>query len=164
MFGQIRPSKGHKEVLEAILKTKTSCPSSTVSLHILGPGENVHYVKELQDFVLNNDMAEQVKIETGFFEKEEVMPFYEVLIVASGSEAFGRVIPEANKAGLKVIVKNSGGAPELVNAANGFLYEDVYDLASIMDKNIELPEAGIKPGYDEVSEVQKLKKWLSELA
>jgi glycosyltransferase involved in cell wall biosynthesis len=161
MFGQITASKGHLEVLEAIAAVAKKQP---VRLHIKGPCENEAYLKTLQQFMALHGLEQQVQIETGFFVKEEVLPQYEVLIVASRAEAFGRVIVEANKAGLRVIVKNSGGAPELVNATNGLLYSTVNDLIEIFMGKQLMPQEPIRMNYDEQIELKKLQQLLGTVS
>jgi glycosyltransferase involved in cell wall biosynthesis len=161
MFGQITASKGHVEVLKAITALKVQNKAQGITLHIKGPCENKHYLNELLELISTNGLEEQVRIETGFFQKEEVMPFYEALIVASQAEAFGRVIVEANKAGLRVVVKNSGGAPELINKTNGLLYKDGDELMQILSGEIQLPFVEIKQNYNEEEEIRQLKNWLA---
>lgn len=162
MFGQIAPSKGHKEVLEAVAASAKA--GISVQLHIKGPCENPDYLKSLHTYIKAHALEEYVKIETGFFVKEEEMPKYDVLIVASRSEAFGRVIVEANKAGLRVVVKNSGGAPELVNETNGLLYRTTEELCAIFSGRKAMPEAAIRFNYNEEAELKRLRNLLSSIS
>jgi len=163
MFGQIVASKGHKMVLDAILAGK-EMGKKIPTLHILGPSEDSNYLNDLEEFLLKNELSDYVKIEIGFFEKEIVLPQYEILIVASQSEAFGRVIIEANKAGLHVLVRNCGGAPELINESNGLLFNNQDELISVLNgekdfnSNIE-----IRMNYDESLEIEKLIKMLHQV-
>ena len=100
----------------------------------------------------------------GFFKKEDVLPNYETLILASPYEAFGRVIVEANKAGLRVVVKNGGGgSSELMNETNGMLYNDLAELANILSGEVPLPTAPIIQNYNELAEIERLKKLLNSL-
>jgi glycosyltransferase involved in cell wall biosynthesis len=163
MFGQIISSKGHLEVLNAIIKMKDEYTHSLPLLHIKGPCEDQQYLNELLQFIRQHDLQDKVMIETGFFSKEEVMPLYEAIIVASRAEAFGRVIVEANKAGLWAIVKNSGGAPELVNETNGLLYNNIDELATILKEEKSMPFIPVRQNYNEQKEIDKLKKMLAEL-
>lgn len=163
MFGQIVSSKGHMEVLEAMAAAKKVSPVQKFFLHITGPSEDAAYLERLNNFITENDLQHEVKIETGFFEKEVVLPLYDVLIVASQAEAFGRVIIEAGKAGLKVIVKNSGGAPELINETNGLLYKDKMELTEILTGEIAMPKGPIEFNYKEEEEIGRLKKYLAIL-
>ena len=162
MFGLITPSKGHLEVLQAIVAIKEK-QQAVPNLHIKGPCENNTYLNELIQFISRHQLEGQVAIETGFFKKEEVMPMYGALIVASGFEAFGRVIVEANKAGIRVIVKNSGGMPELINETNGIVYNDVEELMDILSGKKSLPNTVIRQQYNEADEIQQLKTWLTAI-
>lgn len=162
LFGQIAPSKGHKEVLRTLAINKQKQLSSG-GLHIKGPCENKKYLDELQQMVIENHLQDEVNIEPGYFVKEEVMPLYEVLLVASRSEAFGLVIVEALKAGLKVVVKNSGGAPELVNETNGLLYSSEEELGLILSGVKKMPEGPVTMNYSEEKEIEKVKNLLNEL-
>jgi glycosyltransferase involved in cell wall biosynthesis len=155
MFGQIVASKGHKEVLQAMAKNKQQ-NKQLYTLHIKGPCENKVYLNELQYFVTQHGLEPYVEIEAGYFTKEEIIPLYDVLIVASNAEAFGRVIVEANKAGLYALVRNSGGAPELINETNGLLYSNEDELSDTLCGARSFPDKTIKLSYNESIEIQKL--------
>jgi glycosyltransferase involved in cell wall biosynthesis len=159
MFGQLTASKGHLEVLEAVVKAKQL--GVEVPLHIKGPCEQSEYLSLLQGFINKHNLQGHVTIETGYFQKEEVMPCYQVLIVASRSEAFGRVIVEANKAGLHVVIKNSGGAPELVNNSNGLLYHTTDELCDVFTGKVRLPTTPPLLSYSSEAEIKNLKHLLS---
>lgn len=155
MFGQIVPSKGHKDVLDA-MKTSKNQGKLIGVLHIKGPCEELGYLQELKNIIRLQGLETDVVIETGYFKKEEIISDYDVLIVASRSEAFGRVIIEANKAGARVLVKNSGGAPELMNETNGLLYDTKEELVQILSGYIPFPDKPISFNYDEAKEIDKL--------
>ena len=159
MFGQLIASKGHKDVLQAMLANKLA-GKPLHTLHIKGPCEIKSYLAELQEILELNDLQEYVQIEVGYFKKETIMPQYEVLIVASNSEAFGRVIVEANKAGLRVLARNSGGAPELINECNGLLFNSQIELAEALCGEKTFSNTAIRSNYKEVAEIQTLIKLL----
>ncbi len=163
MFGQMIRSKGHLQVLKAMAAAKKISPLRKMLLHIIGPSEDASYLKDLLAFIQVNNLQNEVKMDTGFFEKETILPLYDVLIVASKAEAFGRVIIEAGKAGLKVIVNNSGGAPELINATNGLLYNNARELTKILAGEISMPSGPIDFNYNEGTELNRLKKYLAVL-
>lgn len=154
MFGQIIASKGHKEVIDAIITCK-ELGKKIPSLHILGPSEDSDYLIELEELVLKNELCDIVKIDVGFFKKENILPSYEILIVASQSEAFGRVIVEAHKAGLHVLVRNCGGAPELINESNGLLYDNQNELILSISGERVFPTSSPRLNYNELSETKK---------
>mgnify|MGYP003862149761 FL=1 len=105
-------------------------------------------------------LQEYVKIEVGYFKKEEVLPHYEILIAASKSEAFGRVIVEANKAGLRSLVRNSGGAPELINESNGLLFSNLIELSEQLSSESIFINKPIRLNYNEDEQIQQLKHLL----
>ncbi len=162
MFGQISPTKGHMEVIDAMIQCRRQ-NRILPALHIIGPCDNDEYYNAIVSKVKNSGLEDWIKIEAGFFEKEYVIPQYEVLLVASKSEAFGRVIVEACKAGLRVVVKNSGGAPELLNKTNGLLYNNKEELVSILCGESQLPNGPVFLNYDEKVELSRLKDFISEI-
>ena len=155
MFGQLVASKGHKEVLAAMVANKKA-GKPLHTLHIKGPSEIKSYLEELYMFVEQNNLQQYVQIEAGYFKKEIIIPQYDVLIVASQAEAFGRVIVEANKAGLRVLVRNSGGAPELMNESNGLLFSNQEELAAALCSERWFPDTAICCNYNEAAELQTL--------
>lgn len=162
MFGQLIASKGHKDVLQALISNKQR-GKPIPTLHIKGPSEIQSYLNELQELVTQHELQQFVYIEAGYFKKEEVIPFYNILIVASHTEAFGRVIVEANKAGLRVLVRNCGGSPELVNETNGLLYENQSELSAILCGEINFPDKVMRLNYREDSEIRKLASLLNRI-
>ena len=162
MFGQITPSKGHLEVIDAmILNNKAGASNPT--LHIVGPCENEIYFNQLKQKIQAAELQDHVVLKKGFFKKEDILHNYETLIVASSHEAFGRVILEANKAGLRVVVKNGAGSSELVNETNGLLYENTQELAEILAGKRKLPDSIMISNYDEAQEIKKLNSLLNTL-
>lgn len=162
MFGQLVASKGHKDVLAAMVANKQA-GKPLHTLHIKGPSEIKNYLEELRTFVEQNNLQQYVQIEAGYFKKEAIMPQYEVLIVASQAEAFGRVIVEANKAGLRVLVRNSGGAPELINESNGLLFASQSELAAALCDERTFPDTSIRSNYNEAAELQTLIELLTTI-
>ncbi|RZK26383.1 MAG: glycosyltransferase [Flavobacterium sp.] len=162
MFGQIVDSKGHMEVLEALKKTKEK-GFAAPTLHIIGTSDDKQYYQKLKDFILENALGDKVSIYPGFYDKEKIIPAYKYLIVASKSEAFGRVIIEAQKAGKGVIVRNSGGAVELVDCSNGIKYDNAEHLERILSSPKNISFLGGKTIYDEDAEIIRLKKYLKSL-
>ena len=163
MFGQITPSKGHSEVIMAMSLNKKAGKKMS-KLHIVGPSENELYYNQLIQQIKDAGLKDHVVLKKGFFRKEDILTNYETLIVASAYEAFGRVIVEANKAGLRVVVKNGGGgSSELMNETNGLLYNDLAELANILSGEVPLPIAPITQNYIELAEIERLKKLLNSL-
>lgn len=163
MLGQISASKGHMEVCRAMKSAKESSTAFKKSLHIKGPCEDEDYLNELRQFIAGNNLQHEINIEVGFFDREKILPNYKVLIVASKAEAFGRVIVEACKAGIKVMVKNSGGAPEIVRPQNGLLYNSCEMLSEFIANDAALPTGPNVEIYREAAEIAKLIKELKSI-
>lgn len=162
MFGQMIKSKGHFGVLEALHKAFQLNPEVDFSLHIKGPCEDNSYYESLKEFICTNNL-DFVSLERGFFKKEDILPNYEVLIMASDCEAFGRIVIEAQKAGLKTIIKNKGGVKELTKNGNGVLYSNEKELINMFTGQTPIPASVGKLPYEEVDEIERLKGWLDNL-
>lgn len=163
VFGQISDAKGSLDIVEAVNQNKLNS-RKLERVYFVGPCESEHFYQLLLTKIIESNLQEWIKIERGFFEKDKVFPFFDVLVIASKYEAFGRVIIEAGKAGLRVVVKNSGGAPELVNSSNGLIYDTIDELSKILSGEISLPQGILFQNYEETVELIKLKNILSELA
>ncbi len=163
MFGQLAPTKGHIDVLEALAMAQKKCPDKKINLHIVGPSEDKQYLNVLYKKIEQLQLQNIVKIKEGYFEKEQIIPSYETLIVASYSEAFGRVIIEAKKAGLGVIVRNTGGAPELLSERQDRLFNSVEDLANILTCYNHKQHNDFMLPYDESEEILKLENLLQSI-
>jgi glycosyltransferase involved in cell wall biosynthesis len=162
MFGQLTPAKGHLEVIEAMRQCLISGKKIS-SLYIIGPCHDKEYLKNLIHSIEEAGLKEWITIDVGFFEKESILPQFEVLLLPSRSEAFGRVIIEASKAGLRVVVKNVGGAKEIVTLSNCILYNNSTELEAILSGEINLPNDDALIIYNEKEEIGKLKHYLSEI-
>lgn len=109
--GGIQKNKGHLTVIKALenlLKERVN-----VSLKIAGD-TSAPYFRELNDYVLTNELSRNVEF-LGFVENmDSIRQVCDIAVVASTSEAFGRVTIEAMQKGLHVIGANSGGTKELI--------------------------------------------------
>ena len=57
-------------------------------------------------------------------EPQQLMQLCDCVILASGQETFGLVLPEAMRVGVAVIGSNSGGVPEIIDhGKTGLLFE-----------------------------------------
>lgn len=156
MFGQIISSKGHLEVLRVLAECKKK-NKTLPTLHIKGPCNDLKYLNNLKIFIKENHLEKNVMIYDKHFTKEKELPKYKSLIMSSSCEAFGRVIIEAIKAGLYVIVKDIGGGRELVNETNGIVYANKAELENILTNSLPLMQKNINLNYDENNEIKKLK-------
>ncbi|HET9058238.1 MAG TPA: glycosyltransferase [Chitinophagaceae bacterium] len=163
MFGQLAAAKGHLDVIEAVVLARKKFYAANLSLHIIGPCEDKSYLNQLHERIKDNHLQDTVQVREGFFRKEEVMPFFEALIVASRSEAFGRVIIEAKKAGMDVIARNAGGVPELLTSPDDKAFKTIDQLAEILGAYVRSEIKSFLLPYNEKEEIAHLKNLLKSL-
>ena len=65
---------------------------------------------------------------------QQHMQLCDCVILASGQETFGLVLPEAMRAGVAVIGSNSGGVPEIIDHEDTGLLFDTGDANSLYQK------------------------------
>ncbi len=140
LMGQIIPSKGHLDALEALvyLREKGLFPVLTIAGKQIMP----EYVSELDSFIEMNNLCDQVKFVNFTPDKELLLEECDILLMCSVSEAFGRVTAEAMKAMEPVIGADAGGTKELIiHGVTGLLYQpgNARELAA----RIEAIEMGI---------------------
>lgn len=130
IVGGLSESKNQQELIEAIsLMSETNC-----SLDIIGDGDpNIVLAlkKKTKDLGLNNVsfLGERKDIAS-------IISDYDIGIITSKNEAFGRVIIEYKLGGLAVVASNAGACPELVcDGMDGLLYQlgDPQNLAKKLD-------------------------------
>ncbi|HCT3329849.1 TPA: glycosyltransferase family 4 protein [Proteus mirabilis] len=127
--GTISEGKGQKfviDTIEALNKKGIEC-----SLSIVGNIDS-EYAKNLFDYVEKNSINNVFFL--GFREDiNRIRLNYDIGIISSKAEAFGRVTIEGMAAGLIMIASNTGANPELISdKKNGFLYK-YNDLNSLVD-------------------------------
>ena len=97
---------------------------SGLCLHLgiaISRGERMDWVvqKATELGVINN-----IKFEDFVSQPQQLMQICDCVILASGQETFGLVLPEAMRAGVAVIGSNSGGVPEIItHEETGLLFE-----------------------------------------
>lgn len=128
--GAISEEKGQMTLIEAINLVPNEIKDK-IHVDIMGTG-NQEYVKKLSKKIRDDGLAQKVHL-LGYVEKA-VSRFheYDIGIVASRGEAFGRVTVEYMSKALCVIASDAGANPELIqDGQNGLLFRvnDAKDLA-----------------------------------
>ncbi len=112
LMGQVLPSKGQHEAIEALHRLKLK--GYSVRLSIVGNAENTAYKKQLEDLIVKYALEGEVDFESFVLKPNERMLQADALLVCSRCEAFGRVTVEAMKLGLPVVAADTCGCKELV--------------------------------------------------
>ena len=137
--GNLSDAKNQMLVLEAVKKIKETGISYKYRIYIAGEAtalkESKEYERKLRRYVTENKITNAEFL--GYVEnmKELRNSKVDVEIVASRSEAYGRVAIEAMASGNLVLASNTGSNPELIgNNKNGMLFmdNDSHDLAEKM--------------------------------
>lgn len=142
IIGRVSEKKGQNVVLQAVAKV-LSMTTIEIIVRIVG-GCSQEYMKEIQMQIANLGLKGVVEL---LGEKENVIPYYEwadILVMASVSEAFGRVTVEGMMSGCLIIGSNTGGTQELVrHGITGYQFEqgnsvDLADkiLAAVQNKEM----------------------------
>jgi len=134
-IGRLVKIKDQKTLIFAFAKIKSQCPNA--KLIIMGDGELEIPLKNLvQELNLNHDVTF-----TGFVPNAvKHLPQFDVFILPSIREAFGRVLLEAMIARLPIIAARTNGIPEVVGDKNIIIpAKDVDQLAQAMLTVYQLP-------------------------
>lgn len=133
--GNLTESKGQLFALEAInMLNPETLKHIKVDFYGLS---DVNYRKKIDSFILENNLVNIVKIIDYANNINKILKNYDVGLMCSKAEAFGRVTVEYMTAGLVTIVPDTGANPELISdGVNGFLYKnnDQKSLAKIIEK------------------------------
>lgn len=134
ILGHVQPSKGQIQIVEAIsLIPQEVCRH--IQLDIIGEGYRDYYRKI--DKLIKKKNLQNINFLGYCNNVSEKLSEYDVGIVCSRSEGFGRITVEYMRAGLYIIASDTGANPELIlNSKIGTLYEygNVENLAKCIEE------------------------------
>ena len=149
--GLIQAGKGQMEIVQAFELAQKEVPS--VRLLIAGETGSKYY-KEVKRYVDDHQLGNKVKFLGFVTNMNELRSCMDIGIVASRSEAFGRVTIEGMLAHIAMIGADAAGTSELIaDGETGLLYEsgNIQDLAqkivllsSDCSKRRQIQEAGFR--------------------
>ena len=132
-LGAIRKNKGQLEIIEALNLVPQNIREK-ITLDFYG-GSDASYKALLLEKIRKYNL-QNVRLNDYLNDVEQIMDKYNVGIMCSKSEAFGRVIVEYMTNKLITIVPNQGACKEIVTDNSGFIYEygNYQSLADILIK------------------------------
>lgn len=137
MLGNLTEEKGQMDILMSLsLLEKKEMNKFNVDFY--GKSDE-KYKSKILSFIEKNNLKNNVKIFDYIDNVYEKLKDYDIGLMCSQSEAFGRVTIEYMAAGLITIASNTGANPEIIsNNEDGFLYikNDINSLRDIL-KNID---------------------------
>lgn len=145
MSGFIFEGKGQLELIKA-LKLLPSEYIRNITLDLYG-GVDEDYYKKINYEIKNSFLMGRVHLKKYTNKLNELLPEYDVGVICSKAEGFGRVTIEYMMCGLCVIASDSGANIELIkNNYNGLIYKlgNINDLAKKIMLVIENKEKRLK--------------------
>ena len=141
LVGRLEESKGQHLLIEAIQKAKQH--GNTIKALIVGHEMNKGYRKTLKSQAEKFGILESIHFQDFVSQPQQLMQLCDCIVLASGQETFGLVLPEAMRSGVAVIGSNSGGVPEIIeNRKTGLLFKtkDSDDLCQQIERLYRDPE------------------------
>ena len=122
IIGKIYAGKGQKEVILAVERLRRSLPS--IKLFIIGAVKNRRYYRELERLIHQYSIQDRIFFTGQIPDVFKYLKAFDLLIVASRVESFGRTAVEAMAAGTPVLALKAGGLPEIIShKQNGYLMD-----------------------------------------
>lgn len=112
LIGRLEESKGQHLLIEAIHRAKQE--GHDVKALIVGHEMHEGYRDKLRKQADDVGVLDNIVFQDFTSEPQKLMQLCDCVILASGQETFGLVLPEAMRAGVAVIGSNSGGVPEII--------------------------------------------------
>ena len=121
-MGSLSESKGQLDFIRSIL-TLDKEVLSNIELHLVGSGEDT-YVNQIKELIEKNNLENIIFLDGYKNNIRDEIKEYDIGIVNSKSEAFGRVTVEYMASGLCVLASNTGANTELIqNEKTGLIFE-----------------------------------------
>lgn len=122
LIGRLEESKGQHLLIDALHTAKQN--GHDIKALIVGHEMNTGYRDILKSQASDLGVLDNIVFQDFTSEPQQLMQLCDCVILASGQETFGLVLPEAMRAGVAVIGSNSGGVPEIIDhKKTGLLFE-----------------------------------------
>ena len=122
LIGRLEESKGQYLLIDALHTAKQN--GHNIKALIVGHEMNPGYRDQLKSQANKLGVLDNITFQDFTSEPQQLMQLCDCVILASGQETFGLVLPEAMRAGVAVIGSNSGGVPEIIDhEKTGLLFE-----------------------------------------
>ncbi len=142
LIGRLEESKGQHLLIEALHTAKQN--GHNIKALIVGHEMNPGYRDKLKNQASKLGVLDNIIFQDFTSDPQQLMQLCDCVILASGQETFGLVLPEAMRAGVAVIGSNSGGVPEIIDhKKTGLLFEtknanSLYQAIQMLYTNPEL--------------------------
>lgn len=143
LVGQVCPIKGQLEVFRAFARVAHEFPNTSLVLAGAAVSTEPGYEAALRAEIQAAGLADRVVL-TGFCDAvPALLRSFDVFVLGSHEEPFGRVVIEAMSAGCVTIGTRAGGVPEIIeHGVDGFMYapRDVNGLTDTLRTALSMPQ------------------------
>jgi glycosyltransferase involved in cell wall biosynthesis len=129
LIGRLEESKGQHLLIEAVSTAKRN--GQQIKALIVGHEMTAGYRDKLKSQAESSGVQENIVYQDFVTQPQMLMQLCDCVVLASGQETFGLVLPEAMRSGVAVIGSNSGGVPEIIDHEKTGLLFDTQDAASL---------------------------------
>jgi glycosyltransferase involved in cell wall biosynthesis len=119
VVGRVSPSKGHRDVVEAVADLRRR--GVAVQVCFVGSSPETRDELELRRLIHERGVADQIVLAGHRDNPFPVVAAADVAVTASRAEAFGRTTYEYLALGVPVIATATGGSAEIVDGSSGVL-------------------------------------------
>src|SRR5262249_27746177 len=119
LVGAIQPGKGQMEALQGLEIVLRRHPAA--HLTFIGASGDTPYYRRLLDYISRSGLEERVTFAGFVKDAHRLISNFDLSLMPSWEEAFGRVAVESLAAGVPVIGTRAGGLPEILNDGGGIM-------------------------------------------
>lgn len=122
MVGFISPQKGQLKLIESVMLLPKEIRNK-LFIDFYGKGTK-EYIKTINSRIKNTDISKRVSFKGYVSNIHDLLPQYDIGVVSTVAEGFGRVIVEYMLSGVCVISADTGPSREIIeDGVSGLLYE-----------------------------------------
>jgi glycosyltransferase involved in cell wall biosynthesis len=122
MFGRIEHEKGQHILVQAVGLLRER--GVDVRAEIIGHAMDERYLEGLKAEVAARGLEDRIHFRGFHPAPMQIMPDFDVIVLATYCETFGLVLAEAMRCGVAVVGSNAGGVPEIIShAESGLLFD-----------------------------------------
>ena len=136
LIGRLEESKGQHLLIDALHTAKQN--GHNIKALIVGHEMNPGYRDKLKNQASELGVLDNIIFQDFTSDPQQLMQLCDCVILASGQETFGLVLPEAMRAGVAVIGSNSGGVPEIIDHEETGLLFNTRDSDSLYQQLVHL--------------------------
>ena len=159
-IGSLCETKGQLKFLNTILKLDKKIISN-IEIHFFGTGED-SYIFQIKKLINENNLEKTIYLDGYTSNIRDIIKDYDIGIINSKSEAFGRVTVEYMASGLCVLASNTGANTEIINNNKTgiiFKYGDDSDIVKqithIIQNRKEIKKIGINARKEVINKYTK---------